>query len=144
MYFAGHKPLLALPWFCAIVFLFGDHMLAMTDLWVATFCTEIFCCFLEASFYENLIPFFVASTILIFIFTGMALLQIIATAALFLAAKSEETPRPLNDVLRASSELYHKQNITLLSYLLPIVRVSTTISVLQSANNSVKSNSMAV
>lgn len=26
-----HKPLLALPWFCAIVFLFGDHMLAMTD-----------------------------------------------------------------------------------------------------------------
>ncbi|ESR33125.1 hypothetical protein CICLE_v10005160mg [Citrus x clementina] len=45
---------------------------------------------------------------------------IIATAALFLAAKSEETPRPLNDVLRASSELYHKQNITLLSYLLPI------------------------
>lgn len=91
-----------------------------------------------------MIPFFVASTILIFIFTGMALLQIIAAAALFLAAKSEETPRPLNDVLRASSELYHKQNITLLSYLLPIVRVSTTISVLQSANNSVKSNSMAV
>lgn len=45
---------------------------------------------------------------------------IIAAAALFLAAKSEETPRPLNDVLRASSELYHKQNITLLSYLLPI------------------------
>lgn len=42
MYLAGHKPLLALPWFCAIVFLFGDHMLAMTDLWVAIFCTEKF------------------------------------------------------------------------------------------------------
>ncbi|KAL5782566.1 hypothetical protein ACOSP7_007595 [Xanthoceras sorbifolium] len=45
---------------------------------------------------------------------------LIATAALFLAAKSEETPRPLNDVLKASSEIYHKQDITLLSYLLPV------------------------
>ncbi|XP_031276568.1 cyclin-T1-4-like isoform X2 [Pistacia vera] len=45
---------------------------------------------------------------------------LIATAALFLAAKSEETPRPLNDVVRASSEIYHKQDITLLSYLLPV------------------------
>ncbi|KAK3190015.1 hypothetical protein Dsin_029576 [Dipteronia sinensis] len=45
---------------------------------------------------------------------------LIASAALFLAAKSEETPRPLNDVLKASSELYHKQDFTLLSYLLPV------------------------
>ncbi|KAK2646968.1 hypothetical protein Ddye_022163 [Dipteronia dyeriana] len=45
---------------------------------------------------------------------------LIATASLFLAAKSEETPRPLNDMLKASSELYHKQDFTLLSYLLPV------------------------
>lgn len=30
----GLKPLLVLPWFCAIVSLFEDHMLAMIDLWV--------------------------------------------------------------------------------------------------------------
>ncbi|KAL2463940.1 cyclin-T1-4 [Forsythia ovata] len=45
---------------------------------------------------------------------------LIATAALFLSAKSEETARPLNDVLRASCEILHKQDFTLLSYLLPI------------------------
>lgn len=45
---------------------------------------------------------------------------LIATAALFLSAKSEETARPLNDVLKASCELLHKQDFTLLSYLLPI------------------------
>ncbi|XP_022721815.1 cyclin-T1-3-like isoform X2 [Durio zibethinus] len=45
---------------------------------------------------------------------------LIATAALFLAAKSEETPRPLNNVLRASCEIFHKQDITFLSYLLPV------------------------
>ncbi|KAI4345609.1 hypothetical protein L6164_012714 [Bauhinia variegata] len=45
---------------------------------------------------------------------------LIATAALFLAAKSEETPRPLNDVLRASSEILHRQDFSLLSYLLPV------------------------
>ncbi|CAI0466218.1 unnamed protein product [Linum tenue] len=45
---------------------------------------------------------------------------LIATAALFLAAKSEETARPLNDVLRSSCEILHKQNISLLSYVLPI------------------------
>ncbi|KAJ6771560.1 CYCLIN-T1-4-LIKE ISOFORM X1 [Salix koriyanagi] len=45
---------------------------------------------------------------------------LIAVAALFLAAKSEETPRPLNNVVRASSEIFHKQDITLLSYLLPV------------------------
>ncbi|KAM7485561.1 hypothetical protein LguiA_001570 [Lonicera macranthoides] len=45
---------------------------------------------------------------------------LIATAALFLAAKSEETPCPLNNVLRASSELYHKQDLSLLTYLLPV------------------------
>lgn len=54
-------------------------------------------------------------------FNDLFLIQLIATAALFLAAKSEETPRPLNDVVRASSEIYHKQDITLLSYLLPVV-----------------------
>ncbi|CAL0332090.1 unnamed protein product [Lupinus luteus] len=45
---------------------------------------------------------------------------LIATAALFLTGKSEETPRPLNDVLRSSSEILHKQDFTLLSYLLPV------------------------
>ncbi|XP_015888036.1 cyclin-T1-4 isoform X2 [Ziziphus jujuba] len=45
---------------------------------------------------------------------------LIATAALFLASKSEETPRPLNNMLRASCEISHKQDMTLLSYLLPI------------------------
>ncbi|XP_017414545.1 cyclin-T1-5 isoform X2 [Vigna angularis] len=45
---------------------------------------------------------------------------LIATAALFLAAKSEEAPRPLNNVLRASSEILNKQNFALFSYRLPI------------------------
>ncbi|KAK8706480.1 hypothetical protein V6N13_050043 [Hibiscus sabdariffa] len=45
---------------------------------------------------------------------------LIATAALFLAAKSEETPRPLNNVLRTSCEIFHKQDIAFLSYLLPV------------------------
>ncbi|XP_023006030.1 cyclin-T1-3-like isoform X1 [Cucurbita maxima] len=45
---------------------------------------------------------------------------LIATSALFLAAKSEETPRPLNNVLRASSEILHKQDFNLLSYKLPV------------------------
>ncbi|KAH7858614.1 hypothetical protein Vadar_025889 [Vaccinium darrowii] len=45
---------------------------------------------------------------------------LIATATLFLAAKSEETPRPLNDVLRASCEVTHKQDLTFLSYMFPV------------------------
>ncbi|KAA3467944.1 cyclin-T1-4-like [Gossypium australe] len=45
---------------------------------------------------------------------------LIATAALFLAAKSEETPRPLNNVLKTSCEIFHKQDITFLSYILPV------------------------
>ncbi|KAL5541609.1 hypothetical protein UlMin_009319 [Ulmus minor] len=45
---------------------------------------------------------------------------LIATAALFLAAKSEETLRPLNNVLRASCEIFHKQDMAFLSYLLPV------------------------
>ncbi|KAL3505897.1 hypothetical protein ACH5RR_031279 [Cinchona calisaya] len=45
---------------------------------------------------------------------------LIATAALFLAAKSEETPRPLNNVLRASCEILHNKDFTFLSYTLPI------------------------
>lgn len=53
----------------------------------------------------------------------LPLVQLIATAALFLAAKSEETPRPLNNVLRASSEIFHKQDINFLSYLLPVVSI---------------------
>ncbi|PSR85373.1 Cyclin-T1-4 like [Actinidia chinensis var. chinensis] len=44
---------------------------------------------------------------------------LIATATLFLVAKSEETARSLNDVLRASCEITHKQDLTALSYLLP-------------------------
>jgi cyclin T len=45
---------------------------------------------------------------------------LIATAALFLTAKSEETPRPLNNVLRASSEIIYKQDFSVLSYMLPV------------------------
>ncbi|XP_076955007.1 cyclin-T1-3-like isoform X2 [Bidens hawaiensis] len=45
---------------------------------------------------------------------------LIATATLFLAAKSEETPCPLNNVLRVSSEILHKQDFNLLCYLLPV------------------------
>ncbi|XP_061376532.1 cyclin-T1-3-like isoform X2 [Gastrolobium bilobum] len=45
---------------------------------------------------------------------------LIATAALFLAAKSEESPRPLNEVLRASYEILHKQDFALLSYQFPL------------------------
>ncbi|KAM3320304.1 hypothetical protein P3S67_007504 [Capsicum chacoense] len=42
----------------------------------------------------------------------------IAIAALFLAAKSEETARPLNNVPRASCEIFHKQDLVVLSYFL--------------------------
>ncbi|KAL6503454.1 hypothetical protein OROGR_025377 [Orobanche gracilis] len=45
---------------------------------------------------------------------------LIATATLFLASKSEESPRPLNDLLRVSSEILHGQEFSLLSYMLPI------------------------
>ncbi|XP_074320809.1 cyclin-T1-3-like [Silene latifolia] len=45
---------------------------------------------------------------------------LIAAAALFLAAKSEETTRPLNDVVKASCEILHKQDLSVLSYMLPI------------------------
>ncbi|KAF6154246.1 hypothetical protein GIB67_036464 [Kingdonia uniflora] len=45
---------------------------------------------------------------------------LIATAALFLAAKSEETLRPLNDVLRASCEICHKQDLSFFPSLLPV------------------------
>ncbi|KAL8222919.1 hypothetical protein R6Q57_020318 [Mikania cordata] len=45
---------------------------------------------------------------------------LIATSTLFLAAKSEETPCPLNNVLRASSEIFHKQDFNVLCYILPV------------------------
>ncbi|XP_027364899.1 cyclin-T1-3-like [Abrus precatorius] len=45
---------------------------------------------------------------------------LIATATVFLTAKSEEAPRPLNNVLRASSEILHKQDFALLSYRFPV------------------------
>ncbi|XP_042037807.1 cyclin-T1-4-like isoform X1 [Salvia splendens] len=45
---------------------------------------------------------------------------LIATAVLFLASKSEETPCALNDVLKASCEVLHKQDFSLLLYMLPI------------------------
>lgn len=61
-----------------------------------------------------------------YLLSGLMLVQLIATASLFLAAKSEETPRPLNNVLRASSEIFHKQDMNFLSYLLPVVSISRT------------------
>ncbi|XP_047334343.1 cyclin-T1-3-like isoform X2 [Impatiens glandulifera] len=45
---------------------------------------------------------------------------LIATAAIFLVSKSEDTPRPLNNVLRLSSEILHKQDFAYLSYRFPI------------------------
>ncbi|KAL9161563.1 hypothetical protein ABFS82_07G029400 [Erythranthe guttata] len=45
---------------------------------------------------------------------------LIATAVLFLAAKSEETARPLDDVISLSCQILHKQDVRLLSYNLPI------------------------
>lgn len=56
-------------------------------------------------------------------------LQLIATAVLFLASKSEETPCPLNDVLRVSCEILHKQDFSLLSFMLPIVSILSILSV---------------
>ncbi|KAH9314276.1 hypothetical protein KI387_022903 [Taxus chinensis] len=45
---------------------------------------------------------------------------LVATAALFLAAKTEETPRPLNSVLIVSYEICHKHELENFHYLLPI------------------------
>ncbi|KAL3634604.1 hypothetical protein CASFOL_021658 [Castilleja foliolosa] len=45
---------------------------------------------------------------------------LIATATLFLTAKSEETSRPLNDVLRMASEILHGEEFSVLSYMLPV------------------------
>ncbi|CAA0829142.1 Cyclin-T1-4 [Striga hermonthica] len=45
---------------------------------------------------------------------------LIATATLFLASKSEETPRPLNDVLKVSSEILHGHEFATLSFKLPL------------------------
>ncbi|WOG83308.1 hypothetical protein DCAR_0102483 [Daucus carota subsp. sativus] len=45
---------------------------------------------------------------------------LISTAALFLAAKSEETACPLNNVLRASMEILHNQDFDLLLYRFPV------------------------
>ncbi|CAA0834760.1 Cyclin-T1-4 [Striga hermonthica] len=45
---------------------------------------------------------------------------LIATATLFLASKSEETARPLNDVLKVSSEILHGQDFAILSFMLPL------------------------
>ncbi|XP_057842041.1 cyclin-T1-3 isoform X2 [Cryptomeria japonica] len=44
---------------------------------------------------------------------------LIATAAIFLAAKSEETPRPLNNVLVMSYQIYHEQDLASFNYRLP-------------------------
>ena len=52
--------------------------------------------------------------------------QLIATAALFLTAKSEEAPRHLNNVLRTSSEILYKQDFALLSYRFPVVSIVQT------------------
>ena len=58
-----------------------------------------------------------------FTITNSVLWQLIATAALFLAAKSEETLQPLNDVLRASCEIFHNQELTYLSFMLSVVSI---------------------
>ncbi|GAB2210265.1 hypothetical protein Droror1_Dr00015528 [Drosera rotundifolia] len=45
---------------------------------------------------------------------------LIGTAALFLAAKSEETPCALNTVLQKSSEVLHKNNLRFMPYTIPL------------------------
>lgn len=45
---------------------------------------------------------------------------LVATAAMFLAAKSEESPRPLNSVLIVSYEICHKNDLANFHYSLPI------------------------
>ncbi|CAK8573737.1 unnamed protein product [Lathyrus sativus] len=45
---------------------------------------------------------------------------LIATAALFLSGKSEESPCPLNSILRTSSEILHRQEFAFLSYWFPV------------------------
>eukprot|EP01018_Ginkgo_biloba_P036612 Gb_40464 [translate_table: standard] len=47
-------------------------------------------------------------------------IRLIATASIFLAAKSEETPRPLNSVLIVSYEICHKHDFTSFHQSLPI------------------------
>lgn len=64
--------------------------------------------------------------VVMFIMDDLHVLQLIAVAALFLAAKSEEMPCPLNNVVRASCEILHKQDINFLSYLLPVVSILWT------------------
>ena len=46
---------------------------------------------------------------------------LIATACMFLVAKSEDTPRPLNSVLLVSYEICHKHDLASFHYLLPNV-----------------------
>ncbi|KAJ4824727.1 hypothetical protein Tsubulata_011058 [Turnera subulata] len=53
--------------------------------------------------------------------------QLIATAAIFLVAKSDETPRRLKNILRVSCEILHKQDITLLTYMLPVTDLMSVI-----------------
>ncbi|KAM7257844.1 hypothetical protein ACFE04_013585 [Oxalis oulophora] len=45
---------------------------------------------------------------------------LIATAALFLAAKSEETARPMHNLLVTTSEVFYQQNFDSLAYMLPV------------------------
>ncbi|KAJ4842140.1 hypothetical protein Tsubulata_024257 [Turnera subulata] len=61
------------------------------------------------------------------IMEDVPVVQLIVTAALFLAAKSKETPRHLKNILRASCEILHKQDITLLSYMLPVTHLMSVI-----------------
>ncbi|KAH7428706.1 hypothetical protein KP509_09G013400 [Ceratopteris richardii] len=44
---------------------------------------------------------------------------VIATSALFLAAKSEETPRPLNSFVLVSYEMCHRQDLASFNYNMP-------------------------
>lgn len=50
-------------------------------------------------------------------------MQLIATSALFLAAKSEETPRPLYTVIKAAYEIGLKHNLSCFPYYLPVVSI---------------------
>lgn len=77
--------------------------------------------------YLNTGPYFYSVFLFSICLTAQFLtLQMISTAALFLAAKSEETACPLNNVLRASCEILHNQDFDVLSYRFPVVSIHTT------------------
>lgn len=77
------------------------------------------------SFFQFLlfsVELFNLNVFIFYINLDLVVVQLIATATLFLAAKSEDTPRSLNNVLQASSDIIHQQNYAFSAYL-PVVSI---------------------